>query len=213
MIVDERFASFVKSFEKGNSGFLGEVEEQALALGIPMIRPEAQSLLKVLLALQKPQAILEVGTGTGFSALLMKAHAPEGCKITTIEKDARRVAIAEENFGKSGQGEEIDLLAGDAALLLRELEGPFDFIFLDGAKGQYVHFLPEAVRLLRQGGILLSDNVLKDGEIIQSRYGVTRRNRTIHSRMRAYLHQIKNHAQLETAILTVGDGMALSVKR
>ena len=83
---------------------------------------------------------------------------------------------------------------------------------MDAAKGQYIHFLPDVIRLLKTDGILISDNVLQDGEILDSRYVVTRRNRTIHARMREYLYVLKHHEQLETSILPLGDGVALSVK-
>jgi predicted O-methyltransferase YrrM len=103
-------------------------------------------------------------------------------------------------------------LEGDAADWLSKLTGTFDLIFMDAAKGQYIHFLPDVVRLLGEGGVLISDNVLQDGEVLDSRYVVERRNRTIHSRMREYLYTLKNHQGLETSIIPLGDGIALSVK-
>ena len=172
-----------------------------------------QSFMKLLLAMHKPMSILEVGCAIGFSALLMSEYAPTGCKITTIEKYEKRIPIARENFKRAGKEDSITLLEGDAMDWLKKLEGPYDFIFMDAAKGQYIHFLPDILRLLRPEGILLSDNVLQDGDIIQSRYAVTRRNRTIHTRMRDYLYELKHHPQLETAILPVGDGITLSVKK
>ena len=108
--------------------------------------------------------------------------------------------------------EKITLLEGDAADVLKELEGPYDFIFMDAAKGQYIHFLPEVLRLLAPGGILVSDNVLQDGDVVESRYAVVRRNRTIHSRMREYLWTLKHMDGLETIVLPIGDGMTVSVK-
>ena len=109
--------------------------------------------------------------------------------------------------------DKITLLEGDAADILKDLDGTFDLIFMDAAKGQYIHFLPDVLRLLSEGGILLSDNVLQDGDIIESRFAVTRRNRTIHSRMREYLYELKHHQDLETVILPVGDGVTVSVHR
>ena len=106
----------------------------------------------------------------------------------------------------------IRLIEGDASQVLTRLEGPFDMIFMDAAKGQYIHFLPDVLRLLSTGGLLISDNILQDGQLVESRYGVTRRNRTIHARMREYLHALKHTDRLQTTILTVGDGMSLSVK-
>ena len=180
---------------------------------MPIIRTQMQSLMKFLLAMHKPESILEVGCAIGFSALLMSEYAPAGCKITTIEKYEKRIPIARENFKRAGREDSITLLEGDAADVLKELTGTYDLIFMDAAKGQYIHFLPDILRLMPEGGLLVSDNVLQDGDIIESRFAVTRRNRTIHSRMRDYLYELKHHPQLETVILPVGDGVTLSVKQ
>ncbi len=212
MIIDERMAAFIDSFDKGNTPFLDEIEKRAQAERIPVIRRSTQSLLKFLLAYSKPKSILEVGTAIGFSALLMDEYSPEGCHITTIEKYQKRIPAARENFRRAGAEDRIALLEGDAAEILKELEGPYDLIFMDAAKGQYINFLPDVLRLLSPGGLLVSDNVLQDGDVIESRFAVTRRNRTIHARMREYLYVLKHHAQLETAVLPVGDGVTLSTK-
>ena len=213
MIIDERMAVFIDSLDRGNTPFLDEIERYALENRVPVIRKSMQSLLKFLLAMTKPGAILEVGTAIGFSALLMCEYGPADCRVTTIEKYDKRIPVARENFKRAGRTEQITLLEGDAAALLKELEGSFEMIFMDAAKGQYIHFLPEVLRLLAPGGLLVSDNVLQEGDIIQSRYAVTRRNRTIHTRMREYLYCLKQHPELETAVLPVGDGVTLSVKR
>ena len=212
MITEERISTFISSFDSGNSPFLNELEKYALETNVPIIRPQMQSLLKLLLAMKQPKQILEVGTAIGFSALLMSEYGPEDCKITTIEKYEKRIPLAKENFKKAGKEESITLLEGDAAEILKELEGPFDFIFMDAAKGQYIHFLPDILRLLPKGGILISDNVLQDGDVMESRFAVTRRNRTIHARMRDYLYELKHNEQLCTDILPVGDGVTISVK-
>ena len=213
MIIDERMVAFINSFDKGNTTFLDELEKYAKATDVPIIRKEMQIFLRFLLGYAKPLKILEVGTAIGFSALLMSEYAPEGCQITTIEKYEKRIPLARENFAKAGKEDCITLLEGDAADVLKELEGPYDLIFMDAAKGQYIHFMPDILRLLAPGGLLISDNVLQDGDIIESRFAVTRRNRTIHSRMREYLFELTHHGQLETCILPVGDGITLSVKK
>ena len=213
MIVDERMCAFIDSLDRGNTAFLDEVEKYAVETGVPIIRRSTQSLLKFLLAFAKPKNILEVGTAIGFSALLMCEYGPEDCRVTTIEKYEKRIPIAKENFQRGGREGQITLLEGDASEILRELSGRYDLIFMDAAKGQYIHFLPDVLRLLAPGGILVSDNVLQDGEIIESRYAVTRRNRTIHARMRDYLYELKHMPGLETVILPVGDGVALTVRR
>ncbi|MCH5342170.1 MAG: O-methyltransferase [Acetatifactor sp.] len=212
MIIDERMSAFIDSLDKGNEPYLDEIEKYAVETQVPVIRKSMQSLLKFLLALSKPKNILEVGTAIGFSALLMSEYGPEDCHITTIEKYEKRIPVAKENFRKYGREDRITLLEGDASDILRELNGPYDMIFMDAAKGQYIHFLPEVLRLLAPGGILISDNVLQDGEIIESRFAVTRRNRTIHARMRDYLYELKHTPGLETVILPVGDGVTITTK-
>ena len=205
-------SAFIDSLDRGNTPFLNEIEKYALETQVPIIRRSMQSLLKFLLAYAKPKNILEIGTAIGFSALLMSEYAPADCHITTIEKYEKRIPIARENFKRAGKEEAITLLEGDALDILKELEGSYDVIFMDAAKGQYINFLPDILRLLAPGGLLISDNVLQDGDIIESRFAVTRRNRTIHARMREYLYELKHHPQLETVVLPVGDGVTLSTK-
>lgn len=213
MIIEERLTAFINSLDSGNPAYLNELEKEAKETNVPIIRTETQSLLRTLIASVQPERILEVGTAIGFSALCMSEYAPEGCQITTIEKYEKRIPIARDNFRRFGKENVITLLEGDAAEILRELSGEYDFIFMDAAKGQYLHFMPDVLRLLRDGGMLVSDNVLQDGDILESRYAVCRRDRTIHARMREYLYEIKHHPQLVTSILPVGDGVALSIKR
>ncbi len=212
MIIDERMSVFIDSLDRGNTPFLDTLEKEALGEQIPIIRKSMQSLLKFLLALAKPERILEVGTAVGFSALLMSEYAPECCRITTIENYKKRIPVARENFRRAGKEDRITLLEGDAAEVLKGLSGAYDMIFMDAAKGQYIRFLPDVLRLLSPGGLLVSDNVLQDGDIIESRFAVERRNRTIHARMREYLYELKHHPELETVVLPVGDGVALSTK-
>ena len=212
MIVDERIVTFINSMETENSKILEAIESEALSTYVPIIRKEMQSFLKVLLTIQKPMRILEVGTAVGFSALLMSEYAPAGCEITTIENYEKRIPIARNNFKRAGKESQITLLEGDAMEVLPTLDEPYDFIFMDAAKGQYIHYMPEVLRLLKTGGTLVSDNVMQDGSIIESRFAVERRDRTIHSRMREYLYELKHHEELLTSIIPLGDGVAVSVK-
>ena len=212
MIVDERIVTFINSMETENSKILEAIESEALSTYVPIIRKEMQSFLKVLLTIQKPMRILEVGTAVGFSALLMSEYAPVGCEITTIENYEKRIPIARNNFKRAGKESQITLLEGDAMEVLPTLDEPYDFIFMDAAKGQYIHYMPEVMRLLKTGGTLVSDNVMQDGSIIESRFAVERRDRTIHSRMREYLYELKHHEELLTSIIPLGDGVAVSVK-
>ena len=213
MIVDERLVTYINSLDTGNTKVLDAIEQEALDSYVPIIRKSMQSFLKLLLAMKKPKRILEVGTAVGFSSIFMAEYNPVPCEIVTIENYEKRVPIARENFKRAGKEQQITLIEGDATEVLKTLEEPFDLIFMDAAKGQYIHFLPDILRLLKTGGTLVSDNVLQDGDIIESRFAVTRRNRTIHSRMREYLYELKHRPDLETVILTIGDGAALSVKK
>ena len=212
MITDERLTAFINSLDTGNPAYLNELEKEARETNVPIIRTETQSLLRTLIAVNRPERILEVGTAVGFSALCMSEYAPEGCQITTIEKYEKRISVALENFRRFGKSGCIQLLAEDAAVALKKLKGSYDFIFMDAAKGQYMNFLPDVLRLLRTGGLMVSDNVLQDGDILESRYAVTRRDRTIHARMREYLYELKHNPLLVTSVLPVGDGVAVSVK-
>lgn len=212
MIVDERMTAYINSLNPGNTEILDEIEREALAAGVPIIRREMQSFLKFLLRTHKPLRILEVGTAVGFSAILMSEYAPEGCQITTIEKYEKRIPIAKENFIRAGKENCITLLEGDASDILKTLDGPYDLIFMDAAKGQYIYYLPELLRMLPRGGILVSDNVLQDGDVIQSRFAVERRNRTIHARMREYLYELTHCRELTTSVLPLGDGVTVSVR-
>ncbi|MEF9938640.1 MAG: O-methyltransferase [Clostridium sp.] len=213
MIVNDRITSYINSLDSGNGPICDAIEEEALALHVPIIRKETSALLKTLVAAKQPKRILEVGTAVGYSALLMARVMPKDGHITTIEKYEKRIPTALENFKKAGMESCITLLPGDAEEILKTLSEPYDFIFMDAAKGQYIHWLPIIMSLLSPGGMLISDNVLQDGDIIESRYAVERRNRTIHGRMRDYLYLITHMEELETALVPIGDGITISVKR
>ena len=154
MIVDERLVTYINSLDTGNTAMLDQIEREATADYVPIIRKEMQSFLKFLLAMKKPARILEVGTAVGFSAILMAEYDPVPCQIITIENYEKRIPIARENFKRAGKEAQITLLEGDAAEVLKTLEGPYDFIFMDAAKGQYIHFLPEILRLLARDCLL-----------------------------------------------------------
>ena len=212
MIVEERITSFINSMNKDDEGLVGLIEKEALEQEVPIIRKETKEWIKTMLCIKKPMRVLEVGTAVGFSAIYMNQYLPVGAHITTIEKWEPRIEQAKVNFCRAEVEDDITLLEGDAADILKDLNEKFDFIFMDAAKGQYIHFLPDVIRLLADDGVLISDNVLQDGEVLDSKYVVNRRNRTIHTRMRDYLYTLKNHEALETSIIPIGDGVALSVK-
>ena len=241
MITNERVVSFIHSLESSNGAILDQIEIEALTNEVPIIRKETQSFLKTMITLLKPRRILEIGTAVGFSSLLMCEFAPVDCRIVTIENYAPRIPIARENFKRMGREEQITLVEGDAVEVLQELveqlelhdispstvcneqlelhdinpstehSEQYDLIFMDAAKAQYPMYLPYTIKLLKPGGVLLTDNVLQDGELIQSKYIIERRQRTIHKRMREYLYDLKHHELLETTILPLGDGLAMSV--
>lgn len=210
--IGERIGVFAEAMHAAETPALRDLERQALEEGVPIIRPHTRGLIQCLLEMLAPRRILEIGTAVGYSALVMYTYAPADCEIITIERDEDRAAEARLNFDRFG-AERITLLEGDAAQILPELTGAFDLIFMDAAKGQYIRFLPEVIRLLKEGGVLLSDNVLKEGEILESKFSVTRRNRTIHKRMREYLAAVSEDPRLRTILLETGDGAALSVRR
>lgn len=210
MIVDERLVTYINSLDTGNTSILDQIEQEALDSYVPIIRKEMQQFLKLLLAMKRPMRILEVGTAVGFSAILMAEYDPVPWEITTIENYEKRIPIAKENFIRAGKEKQIMLLEGDAAQILPTLTESYDFIFMDAAKGQYIHFMPDILRLLGSEGTLVSDNVLQDGDIIESRFAVTRRKRTIHKRMRAYLYELTHDERLVTAVLPIGDGVTVS---
>lgn len=212
----ERFSVFAQTLQKPNTPFLQMLEREALEEDVPIIRTRTQGLIRFLLDLCAPARILEIGTATGFSAILMHTYAPQDCRITTIEKVPYRVQEAERNFERAGI-RDIRLLTGDAAEILpvmaSEEKERFDFIFMDAAKAQYIRYLPYVKRLLCPGGVLLTDNILQEGEILASRFAVTRRNRTIHKRMREFLRALSEDENLTTILLEAGDGASVSVKR
>ena len=211
----ERTNIYIESLDEGNTEFLDLLEKQALEDNVPVIRRSMQRFLKLMLKMNRPKSILEVGTAVGFSAILMAQYSDDDCNITTIEKYEKRIPIAEENFKKSGFSERINFLKGDATEILHDLANKnmqYDMIFMDAAKAQYINFLPDVLSILRSGGVLITDNVLQDDTIIQSKFTVTRRDRTIHKRMREYLSTLMHNEMLTTDILQVGDGVAVSVK-
>ena len=219
----ERTEIFIESLNEGNTEFLDNLEAEANRDNVPIIRKSMQRFLKLMLELKKPKNILEVGTAVGFSAILMAQYSQSDCHITTIEKYEKRIPVAKDNFLKSGFNDKITLIEGDAKDILNELlenengddkfAGRYDMIFMDAAKGQYINFLPNAVKLLKKGGVLITDNVLQDDTVIQSKFTVVRRDRTIHKRMREYIRALIKSDEHTTDIVQLGDGISVSVKK
>lgn len=208
--IKDRLSVFINSFESDNPDYLSFVEKEALSEDVPIIRKETQSLLKFILKANSIHNILEVGTAVGFSALFMAEYSD--AKITTIEKYEKRIPKALNNFEKYDKDKKITLIEGDATDILKEIDEKYDLIFMDAAKAQYINFLPDVKRLLAKGGLLISDNVLQDLDILESKFAVERRDRTIHKRMREYLFEITHCEEFTTIILPSGDGVAISLK-
>lgn len=214
MITDERLSTYIESLSWNIPDYLKKVEKSAVTQGVPIIRRQMQSLLCFILKASKPHSILEIGTAVGFSSMLMSECISKEATIDTIEKVPARIEAAKENFKRFGLEERINLFEGDALDVLTSLADMgrrYDFVFMDAAKGQYMNFLEVVLKMLDNGGILITDNVLQDGDVMQSRYAVVRRNRTIHGRMRKYLHYLTHSDNLDTIILPVGDGAAVSI--
>ena len=213
MIVDNRITEYLHSLETSRGELLDTIEKKAIEDGVPIIRSETAALLRSLTAALRPENILEIGTAVGYSALQMCQVMPANCHITTIEKYEKRIPEAKENFRKAGEESRITFLEGDADMWLKELKGKqFDLVFMDAAKGQYLNWLPLLLDLMPVGAVLISDNVLHDGDVVQSRFAVLRRNRTIHSRMREYLYELKHMEEFETAVIPIGDGVTISTR-
>ncbi len=214
MIVNDRIVSYIHSLETSNSEILQKIEQCAKETNVPIIRKEMESFLRVMLMIKQPMKVLELGCAIGYSAILMSECLPEGGHITTIENYDKRIIEAKENIALAEAQDKITLLEGDAMDRMAELPSEeYDFVFMDAAKAQYINFLPEVLRLMKKGAILIADNVLQDGDIIESRYGIVRRNRTIHSRMREYMYEVKHTESLETTIVPIGDGITMSIKK
>ncbi len=178
----------------------------------PIVQKSTEQLIVTLLKLIKPRRVLEVGTAVGYSAILMAQNLPEDSTIVTIERYKKHADIAVDNVFEAGFEKKIKVVEGEAAEVLHWLDGGFDFIFLDAAKGQYIEFLPDIMRLLNSGGVLLSDNILYHG-MIEDEEKVERRKITIVKRLHMYLEEIMNNENLTTSIIPIGDGVALSVKK
>ena len=186
--------------------FLKELEELALKEYIHIIQPEVVQLIKVIFKTAKVKSVLEIGTAIGYSAINF-AYFTEG-RITTIERSAEMAAAARKNIEKCGMAEHIEVVEGEALEILKNIEQPYDCIFLDAAKGQYINFLPECLRILKPGGLLISDNVLYRGKVALDGF-IPRKHRTIIRNLKEYIDEITE--KLETTVLPIGDGVAVSI--
>ena len=216
MVDYERFESFLESLPDDLPGYLLDLELENIRANIPIIRKGSQRLIRFMLELKKPVKVLEVGTATGFSSIFMLEFLDKKAEITTIEKMEERIDKAEETFRNLDKNKQMTLIKGDAIEILADLVSKnktFDFIFMDAAKGQYINFFENIKKLLVPGGMLITDNMLQEGRLLDSRYTVVRRDRTIHQRMREYVNVLMTDKNFETILLASGDGMAVSIKK
>lgn len=210
-----RIRDFIISYSHDEFAVLQDIYIRALADMVPVIRRDAADLLRVLILMNRPRKVLEVGTAVGYSACMMASTLSEmyiDYHIDTCEMDESRIAMAESNIRLAGYEDNISILSGDAADTLAAISGvEYDFVFIDAAKAQYMNYLDEAIRLSHPGTVIVTDNILADGDVLESHYLVEKRDRTIHDRMREYIYRLRNDDKLETAILSVADGMAVSI--
>ena len=212
MICFDYINDYIRNTIKGSDGLLAELESFASEHHVPIIQPEVARLLKVIGLTLKPKRILEVGTAIGYSTILLSTVLePEG-KIDTVERYDLMIDRARTNIKRAELENTINIIPGDALEVLKCLNKQYDMVFLDAAKGQYPEFLPECLRMLRSGGILFSDNVLYKGMVANDEL-VVRRKKTIVNRMRSYLKEICSTDTLETSIIPIGDGVAISYKK
>ena len=206
--------NYLDSLIPEKSRFLNELREKSAKEEsyAPIVQRSTEQFIVTLMQMLKPHRVLEVGTAVGYSSILMADNLPEESKIITIERYKKHADIAVDNIFASGNEKRIQVIEGEAAEVLHWLEGDFDFIFLDAAKGQYIEFLPDILRLLKKGGVLLSDNILYHG-MIENDKKIIRRKETIVKRLHMYLEKITDCAELTTSIIPIGDGVALSVRK
>ena len=193
-----------------NKQELLKIKRSALERHIPIIMDDTLEVISKILTEKNPQRILEIGTAVGYSAICFSEYLQEGGKIDTIERDEERVAEARENIKRVEVEEKINIYAGDAVEILPTLNEKYDIVFIDAAKGKYPFFLEQALRMLKDDGIILADNILYKGYVM-SDYN-KHKQRTAVTHLRQYIKETTENPELETQILEVGDGLAISKK-
>jgi predicted O-methyltransferase YrrM len=212
MVCYNYIVEYIRNTLEEEEGILKTLRGYAKINNIPIIKPETGKLLLVLGRIIKPKRILEIGTAIGYSSILLSSVLKPGGLIDTIESSGKMLEKARENINIAGCKNVINSIGGDAVEVIRHLNKKYDLIFLDAAKGQYPRMLPDCLRLLKLGGVLVSDNILYEGMVADNNL-VVRRKKTIVKRLREYLEEICHNKNLDTSILPVGDGIAISVKK
>lgn len=211
-IVYPYITSYLRAEIPQKEGILKELEEYADKHSVPIVQPETAKLLEVLMCIKRPARILEVGCAIGYSAILMAQYLSDSGSITTLEWDAETAEIARKNIEKAGLSDKITVICNDAKEVLPTLTGEYDVIFLDGPKAHYIYMLNDCIRLLKKGGMLISDNILYKGMIADDEH-VIRRKITIVKRLRRFISAQMQRKELETVILPLGDGVTVAVKK
>ena len=212
VISDKTLYDYIDSLLPMRKGELGDIQIYGYENDYPIIPKDSVGLMAVILGLVKPKEILELGTAIGFSACFMSDYLEKGGKVTTVDRYPEMIEEAKENIKRLGKTDSIRMIEGDINEVVSTLKGSYDVIFMDGGKGQYINILPDCLRLLRVGGILIADDVMLDGEIGKERLEIKRRNRTTWTRLREFLNELCTNDSLETSLLTIGGGMAICRK-
>ena len=213
--IDEvRVNDFILSLSSENDDDIMSLKEYAIMHDVPIIRDETRDFIKLILNIKKPNSILEIGTAIAYSTLIMHKNC-KAATIITIEDFERRISEAKKNIDKFFDKSKITLIEKDAGIYLKENKEQevFDLVFLDAAKGQYVNWISDIKRLMKRNAILLSDNIFKDGEILESKFLIKKRDRTIHKRMREFLKTIVDDNEFNTYLFNIGDGISVSIKK
>lgn len=211
-IVYPYITEFLRGEIPDRTGILKELEGYAEKNNVPIVQPETAKLLETLVCIKRPARILEVGCAIGYSAILMANYLKDGGSITTLEWDAETADIARKNIERAGLSDKITVICNDAKEVLPTLTGEYDVIFLDGPKAHYIYMLNDCIRLLKKGGILISDNILYKGMVADDAH-VIRRKITIVKRLRRFISAQMQRDELETVILPLGDGVTVAVKK
>lgn len=213
LIVPDAVERYLASLNRQNDALLHDLAAQGRAEKLPLIDAEVGALLTVVARATGARRILEIGTAIGYSGIWLARALPEGGVLLTIDADADRARRARENFARAGLSARVNVLVGDAAAIVPSLDGPFDLIYQDGPKQLYLPLLDRLIHLLRPGGLLVTDNVLWDGEVVPGFIAHPRRDDATTRLIAEYNEQLVGRPELVTSIVPLRDGVALSVKR
>ncbi|MBG9981626.1 O-methyltransferase [Aerococcaceae bacterium DSM 111020] len=208
-IVMEKIVKFMREQQTSFEGGVGELEAYANERGIPVIPHETAKFIDLFTATIQPENILEIGTAIGFSASLMAQHLSGHGHLTTIDRYPEMYERAKENFKRLGLEERITMIEGDAADVLPTLEGGYDLIFMDSAKAKYIEFLPDCMRLLKMGGILIIDDVFQAGTVLDDESDIPKRVRKIHRKLNELFDTVLPSTEHRSSLIPLGDGLLM----